>query len=254
MRDLEPALAAGGRHLRADEAGADHDHPAGLRIELAAQREAVVEGAQGVDPGHAVGDGHGARRRAGGDDEAVEVDLPAVVEGDPASGEVERRRPRAEAPVEVELVARRGQLDAVGVPRPRQHLLRERRPVVGRVRLLTDDHDAAVVPLFPQRLGRPAPGQARSDDDDGLHGLVGGSPSVLDRDGLLRAAADRLLHLRAALLRWVLVEHVEEVVVPDLEHLRRDVHAHRVALTQVEVHDDPHAHSPSLARSEAGTP
>jgi hypothetical protein len=114
------------------------------------------------------------------------------------------------------------------------------------MRLVTDEDDAPVEAFLPQRLGRPAPGQAGSDDDDRSQ-----RGSVLDGDGLLGAAPDRFLHLRTHLLRRVLVQDVQEVVVADLEHLGGDAHAHRVALTQVEVDDDLHPllqQSGSIAR------
>ena len=45
-----------------------------------------------------------------------------------------------------------------------QHLLRQRRPVVGRVWLGADDGDAPVVALVAQRLRGVHPGQRRADD------------------------------------------------------------------------------------------
>ena len=62
-RDVEPALAAGGGHLGADEAGADHDDPSGVAVEIGPQGEAVVERAQHVDAGELGLPGQRARRR-----------------------------------------------------------------------------------------------------------------------------------------------------------------------------------------------
>ena len=56
--------------------------------------------------------------------------------------------------------------------------------------------------------------------------------------GQTRAASSH----RAQLVGRLLLEHVEEVVVAHLEHLGRDAHAQRVALTLVEVDDDLEAH------------
>src|SRR4029077_20687032 len=47
---------------------------------------------------------------------------------------------------------------------------------------------------------------------------------VDDGDGLLRALAHGLLHLGAEVVGRRLLEDVEEVVVPHLEHLGRDAH------------------------------
>ena len=57
--------------------------------------------------------------------------------------------------------------------------------------------------------------------------------------GQTRAASS---HLRAQRVGRLLLEHVQEVVVAHLEHLGRDAHAQRVALTLVEVDDDLEAH------------
>src|SRR5258708_5223749 len=59
-------------------------------------------------------------------------------------------------------------------------------------------------------------------------------------DGARRAAVDRLAQALAELLGRVLVEHVQVAVVAHLEDLGQDPHAHGVAGTLVEVHDDLH--------------
>jgi hypothetical protein len=46
---------------------------------------------------------------------------------------------------------------------PRQILLRQRRPIVGRVLLAANDHDRPVGPLGPQRLGAGGSGHAAAD-------------------------------------------------------------------------------------------
>src|SRR5687767_5819 len=74
--------------------------------------------------------------------------------------------------------------------------------------------------------------------------------SALDRDGLLRAAPRGLFDLGAELLGRLVLEHVQEVVVPDLEHLGSGRHAQGVALAQVVVDDDSHVRSPHGTGSE----
>ena len=71
--------------------------------------------------------------------------------------------------------------------------------------------------------------------------------------GQTRAASS---HLRAQLLGRLFLEHVQEVVVAHLEHLGRDAHAQRVALTLVEVDDDLEAHGalPSQRRTSIALP
>src|SRR5689334_16753095 len=64
--------------------------------------------------------------------------------------------------------------------------------------------------------------------------------SFLDRDRLLGAPTHRLLHLGPQLLARLLLEHVEEVVVPNLEDLRGGRHAQGVALAQIEIDDHSH--------------
>ena len=61
--------------------------------------------------------------------------------------------------------------------------------------------------------------------------------------GQTRAAS---LHLSAQLVGGLLLQHVEEVVFANLEHLGCDTHAQRVALALVEIDDDlePHDHPP----------
>ena len=106
QRDLEAAVAARGRHLGADEAGADHDHPLGQVVEVGAQGEAVVERAQHVHALEHRCPGQPAGRGAGGDDEAVVADPVAAVEAHEAIGQVEAHGPTPEQVLEVEVLAR----------------------------------------------------------------------------------------------------------------------------------------------------
>src|SRR4029077_12816794 len=66
-----------------------------------------------------------------------------------------------------------------------------------------------------------------------------------NRNGLLGALADGLLHLGPQIVGRLILQDVEEVVVPNLEHLGGDPHADRVALTDIEVDDDLPGHHAS---------
>ena len=63
----------------------------------------------------------------------------------------------------------------------------------------------------------------------------------------LGQGTDCCLHLLTQLFGRRLVEDVEEIVVVDLEHLRGQAHAERIALTQIEV--DHYSHRFSLHSS-----
>ena len=90
--DVEPAAAAGGRDLGADEAGADHDDLR-VRVELRAERERVVEGPEREHVREVRVDREATGRRPGGDDQAVEGDgFPGV------EGHRRARRRRARSP------------------------------------------------------------------------------------------------------------------------------------------------------------
>ena len=67
-----------------------------------------------------------------------------------------------------------------------------------------------------------------------------GRTSVLYGDGVLGTGAHCGLRPARAALRGILVEDVEEIIVPDLEHLRGQAHAERVALAQIEINHNSH--------------
>jgi hypothetical protein len=218
-------------------------------IDLGPHRQAVVERAEGVYPGQALAAGQAPGRGPGGDDQAVEAEPLAIGEDHLAGLEVQALGQSAQPPLDVQRVDAAvdadGQRQAIDLPVACEHLLGERRAVVGRVHLVADDCDAAAEALGAQLLRRPHPGQRRPDHDDGLR--PGGHPrrsGVDDRDRRLGAAADGLLDLGTEPVGRHLVEHIEEVVVADLEDLGRHLHAARVALTQVEIdhHAVPHRH------------
>src|ERR1700716_4232918 len=66
---------------------------------------------------------------------------------------------------------------------------------------------------------------------------------VADGDGLARALTNGFSYL-LLVLRWALVlQHVQIVLVVEVEHLRDEAHAYPVALTQAEVDFDFLGHS-----------
>ena len=165
--DFEAALATGGGDLRTDEPRADDHDPLGPRIQLGTQREAVVERAQHV---HA--------REIGLLRQIVEPTAPvaittvskptllAVVQGDRATGHVERRGAPTEQPVDLELLVRGREHDAVGIPRAREHLFRQGRTVVRLVRVSVDHGDATVETRLAKRVRGVHPGEGCADDED----------------------------------------------------------------------------------------
>mgnify|MGYP003344005127 CR=1 FL=1 len=76
-------------------------------------------------------------------------------------------------PVDVETIEilRLAQHDAIGIPFTRQHLLRQWRSVVGRLRLCADECDATLVPFLAQRLAGAQAGEGCADHHDvvGFH-------------------------------------------------------------------------------------
>ncbi len=92
----------------------------------------------------------------------------AVVELEGVARHVEGRGHVPEPQIEAEGVDLLGiaQSDPVEAPGAGQKLLRQRRAVVGLVRLGADQDDPTVVALGAQRLGRPQPGQRCADNGD----------------------------------------------------------------------------------------
>ena len=250
---LDPAGSAHRRHLRPDETGPDHHDALGLLVEVAPQDEAVVQGAQDVHafehrrPGQPTGGG------AGGDHQPVVADPLPAIEAHEAIRAIEAHGPASEAVVDAQVLVGGRQDDAIDIPDPGQHLLRQRRPVIGCVGIGVDHRDGALEALAAQRVSRVHPRQGRPDDDHRSdHGCFLPPAERCGRPVTPRrwrwpawAALHRLFDLGPFRLRWRLVQDVQEVVVPDLEDLRGDPHADRVALTQIEVDD--HSHSVPLS-------
>ena len=152
--------ASRGGHLGADEPGADHAQ-ARRRLELGPDGQALIERAQHVDAGQLPAAGQPAGGGSGGDDEPVVSQRLAVVEGDSAGRHVEGRSPAPEMPGHAQRVvlALVPQRRLLGLPVALEHLLRQRRPVVGQRRLGPDGDQLTLEPLLAQRLQGRQPGQ-----------------------------------------------------------------------------------------------
>ena len=101
------------------------------------------------------------RADAARDDESVEG-VGRVIDHDHARGERAAGRGRPQAPVDVVVLA--SEVQALDLDTALQRLLGQRGPVVGKVRLVADDHD--VEALAAQRLGGAQAAQPRAYDDD----------------------------------------------------------------------------------------
>ena len=131
------------------------------------------------DPGQATGGG------TGGQDQSVVAQPVTTVEADETVGQVDGHGPPAELEVEIEILAHRGQHDAVRFPLAGQHLLGQRRLVVGRVGVGVDDGDATVEPLAAEGVGGVHPGQGCTHHHHRAHHrAVWPSPRSARRAGL----------------------------------------------------------------------
>ena len=162
-RDLEPAQAARGRDLGADEPRA-HDHDPRRGIESAADGERVFDRAQHEQAVEIRSAGKHAGRAAGREHEAVERDAP------PSSSTTARRRGRGSPPACRAGARARGRRRAArrsamssGSTSPGEELLRQRRAVVGKRGLGPDEDESAVEALAAQGLRGPEPGERRPD-------------------------------------------------------------------------------------------
>src|SRR5262245_35544127 len=162
------AFARGRSDLEPDPAAAD-DRQLLSGTQRLADRKRVLDRAE-VERARRVAAGHPKTTRcaAGRQDELVVGDGASVGERDALRGSIDLRRPRADAKVEIERgVLRR--LEEVGRLRrgvAGEHRLRKRRALVRRVRLGTDEDDAAGVAFAAQRLRRPAARLSGADDRD----------------------------------------------------------------------------------------
>src|SRR4051812_35718886 len=83
----------------------------------------------------------------------------------------------------------RPQEQIVGGAVAREELLGQRRPLVGRERLLADGHELAVVALGPKRLGAAGAGGTGAHDEDGRRGGHAASSSLIRIAAIGHAAA-----------------------------------------------------------------
>jgi hypothetical protein len=115
------------------------------------------------------------------------------------------------------------------------------------VRLVPDHRDRAGEAFLAKRFDSAEAGERRTDDRYGVQRLP------LEGDGLLGAATNGFFDLAAQLFGRVLLQHVEEVVISNLEHLGRGLHTERVALAEIEVDHDLHPFASKWSRSGRAT-
>ncbi len=164
-------LPGDGRGLRADPARADDHHPrAGAQRGLEPER--VVVGAQQVGVGGPAGQRD--RGRAGGEDQPVVGQFAPLGAQQPPVA-VEAEGGPAEPQFDPQLVVVDLEAGVLGLAE--EHVLGERRTVVGRVRLGPEQYQAAAVAALAQRDGGLQPRRPGPHHDDPLHcRLLGPAP------------------------------------------------------------------------------
>ena len=167
--DVETEPARGRRHLQAEETAADDDDPGRAR-EGRPQRRHVRMVAEHVHAGQLVPGRQPPRPRPGRDDQPVEAErVPVAQVHGPAVG-VEGARLAAHQPdAELSVMGGLAEPGPLGIPRPGQHLLGQRRPVVRELGLGADHGERPGVPLRAQGLNRGQPGRPAPDDEHALH-------------------------------------------------------------------------------------
>jgi hypothetical protein len=174
--DLDSQVTCRRCHLGPDEPGTDH-HEAAAGQQVMAQRDRVLEGPQGVDPGE-LGSGERPGPRSGGQHDAVGRDLPSRGQHDSTS-RIQPGGRVAEAPLQVEVgVGIRRQREVVDTDLVGQELLRQGRSVVREPVLGAHDDDAAVEPVLAQGTRRADAGERASDDRDGAHQAAASTGTV----------------------------------------------------------------------------
>ncbi|GJE46024.1 hypothetical protein AEGHOMDF_5224 [Methylobacterium soli] len=191
--DAEVPAAGGG--LAADQPAPDDQDVARPLRQHGAQGRRIVAPAQGEHAAERrpLGAGPGPGLRARRDQEAPIGERAPVGEAERAGLPVEAGGGHAEMPVgpqrhEV------GQGGGVGGELPRQHVLRQGRPVIGRVRLVSDDVERARVAAKAQGLG-PAQARERCADDDDA-GLRQRAHDPVSTSGLVTASSPSTLIAR----------------------------------------------------------
>ena len=164
---VHPEAAQAGRHLAADETGADDDGaPRGGRV--LAQRHALVERAQHPNALEVGKRRNAPRHQPGGDDEFVVAEHRSVVERHRLLGRIETGGGRAQSQGDVLLVVPLARFEGHVVDLFAQHLLGQRRTVVGQMHLVADDRDAPGVFRPTQLLGGAGGGKPAAHDHDVL--------------------------------------------------------------------------------------
>lgn len=175
--DRAAGRAGRGGELGADPARSDDDHVV-LPLQYGPQPRGVVEGAQQMDSGDALGARQSDRLRTGGEDQGVVGDGPLggvqFVRPGPQAGHVEPQAQRDVQGLEVDVEG-----GVLGLAE--QDRLGQGRPVVRLVRLGPDQGDRAGEALFAQGDGRLHTGHAGAHDHD--------VPRPFPRCGVLRLLA-----------------------------------------------------------------
>ena len=169
--DLVAQLPCRGRDLQPDEAGTDDGHLLAATEQPGAQRERIRQRTQ-LEHGwvdQLIGQAAGCR--TGGDDEAIERKAGAIREGHRACSRGQPRGGGTATQVDLQrfYLAIAEQPDAIGLPLAGQNFLRQRRPVVGRFRLVADQGDGAGIARRTQSSAGTDPGERGTDDDDLIH-------------------------------------------------------------------------------------
>ena len=243
-RDAQGPRAGG--HLGPDEAGAD-DHQRPAPLEIRAERPGVGQRAQVMDVRRLREPRDAPRPRPGREHEVPPANARPPDAGPPPDG-VHLVHPGAEAQLHVPLGPEggRAQHQGVGVAGPGEELLGQRRPFVGRVRLIAGHEDPPRVASGPQRLRAAPAREARAHHEDVrcVHAQTTVSPSSpitrIAPIGQARAAAT------AASAVGPVDQDDGDAVVPHREGLGVQVDAGAEAAAGVAIEDDAVGHRSSF--------
>ena len=177
-RHLDAQLGRRRGHLGPDEASSD-DHEPGSRHELLLEPERVGRRPQDVHTGRC-GERQEPRRRSGRQHERVPTQLFAVSCGRRARVRVDGRDPAAEPQLDPLVTPERvpAELEVVELALTCEEVLRQGGTLVGRHRLVADQHEVALVPLGAERLGAAGAGETGAHDEDRARGGHAASASV----------------------------------------------------------------------------
>ena len=180
-RRSQPQQRQRRRDLEADEPAADDHHRRARpgRDGRAPQASGIIRGAQ-RDRSIGAGDRQPPDLRAGRDEGTLEPDRSASGQrGEPAVG-VEPFDRRAREELDRAALVPRWRLRGQQLVRQveAQELLAQRRPVVRRARLRTDDEDRSIEAVAPQRARAPR-GRHASPDQEDVDGAIGAGVEVI---------------------------------------------------------------------------